>query len=68
MTIILNNVSYYRRKKGLTQTQLARIVGYSKNTISSLETSNYSPGVDLVFRLCLALEVDFMDLFYCHTI
>lgn len=68
MEVVLNNVYYYRKLRGLTQSQLADLVGYSKNTISALETTLYSPGVDLVYRLCYALDVNFNELFVLCTL
>ena len=38
-----NNLKEIRNKKGLTQTELAEMVGVSRNTISSIETGQFSP-------------------------
>ena len=59
-----NRLKEYRKEKGLTQTQLAAIVGSSKNTISSIETGQFCPTAYLAALLCLALECKFEDLFY----
>ena len=59
-----NNLKEYRQKAGLTQTELAKRVGSSKNTISSIETRQFCPTAYLAALLCLALECKFEDLFY----
>ena len=59
-----NRLKEYRRKAGLTQTQLAEKVGSSKNTISSIETSQFCPTAYLAALLCEALDCKFEDLFY----
>lgn len=59
-----NNLKEYRKKAGYTQTQLADLVGSTKNTISSIETSQFCPTAYLAALLCIALECKFEDLFY----
>lgn len=59
-----NKLKEYRQKAGVTQTQLAEMVGSSKNTISSIETSQFCPTAYLAALLCIALECKFEDLFY----
>lgn len=59
-----NRLKEFRQAKGLTQTQLAERVGSSKNTISSIETSQFCPTAYLAALLCIALECKFEDLFY----
>lgn len=62
--VLKNNLSTYRKKAGLSQTQLAEMVGVSRNTISSIETGQFNPTAKLALILCVALEVKFEDLFY----
>ena len=59
-----NRLKYYRQEKGLTQAQLAQLVGSSKNTICSIETAQFCPTAYLAALLCVALECTFEDLFY----
>jgi putative transcriptional regulator len=59
-----NRLKEYRQKAGLTQTQLAEIVGSSKNTISSIETGQFCPTAYLAALLYIALDCKFEDLFY----
>lgn len=59
-----NRLKEYRLAKGLTQAQLAEIVGSSKNTVSSIETRQFCPTAYLAYLLCLALDCKFEDMFY----
>ncbi len=63
--LILNtNLKEIRTKRGLSQQELAALVGVSRNTISSIETGQYSPTAKLALVLCIALDVKFEDMFY----
>ena len=59
-----NNLKEIRNKKRLTQTELAEMVGVSRNTISSIETGHFSPTARLALVLCIALDKKFEELFY----
>lgn len=41
--ILKNRLKVARAEKGLSQTQLAELVGVSRNTISSIETGQFNP-------------------------
>lgn len=59
-----NNVAVIRKEKGLSQAELAKLVGVSRNTISSVETGQYEPTAKLALLLCVALDKKFEELFY----
>ncbi|MBQ9457707.1 MAG: helix-turn-helix transcriptional regulator [Bacilli bacterium] len=61
---IQNNVAAVRKDKGLSQLELAKLVGVSRNTISSIETGQYEPTAKLALLLCVALDRKFEELFY----
>ncbi len=61
---IKNNVAMVRKEKGLSQQELAKLVGVSRNTISSIETGQYEPTAKLALLLCVALDRKFEELFY----
>lgn len=61
--MIKNNLKYYRTERGLTQTQLANLVGCSKNTISSIECGTGFTAF-LALKLCIVLNIKFEDLCY----
>ncbi len=59
-----NHLAQARREKGLSQAQLAAMVGVSRNTISSIETGQFNPTAKLALVLCIALDKKFEELFY----
>ena len=62
--VLLNRIKEARSQAGLSQTQLAELVGVSRNTISSIETGQFSPTAKLALTICIALDKKFEDLFY----
>ena len=52
--ILKNRLKVARAEKGLSQTQLAELVGVSRNTISSIETGQFNPTAKLALILCIA--------------
>lgn len=59
-----NKLRDVRLEKKLSQSQLAKLVGVSRNTISSIETGQFNPSSKLALLLCLALDKKFEELFY----
>ncbi len=43
-------------QQGLSQTDLARLVGVSRQTISAIETGLFNPTAKLALVLCIALD------------
>ncbi len=62
--VLHNNVAEARKEQRLSQSELASLVGVSRNTISSIETGQYQPTAKLALLLCVALNKKFEDLFY----
>ena len=62
--VLKNNLKSIRTEKGLSQTELAALVGVSRNTISSIETGQYSPTAKLALIISIALDKRFEDIFY----
>ena len=59
-----NNLKMARGEKGMSQQQLADMVGVSRNTISSIEVGQFNPTAKLALILCIALDKKFEELFY----
>ena len=59
--ILKNRLKVARAEKGLSQTQLAELVGVSRNTISSIETGQFNPTAKLALILCIALDKKFEE-------
>lgn len=72
--IILNTyvtsatIKNLRENKGLTQAQLADILGVSSKTVSKWETAKGLPDITLIEPLSKALSVSVLELFSGHTI
>ena len=62
--ILRNRLRAARAEKGLSQTQLAELVGVSRQTISSIETGQFNPTAKLALILCVALDEKFEELLY----
>ena len=62
--VLKNRLKEARADRGLSQAELAKLVGVSRNTISSIETGQFNPAAKLALILCVALDKKFEDLFY----
>lgn len=62
--VLRNRLKVARAEKSLNQTQLADLIGVSRQTISSIETGQFNPSAKLALILCIALDKKFEDLFY----
>ena len=57
------NIVYYRKRKKLTQLQLAEMVDVDRSHISAIELGNVGVSFDVIFKLCEVLDVKPKDLF-----
>ena len=57
------NIVYYRKRKKLTQLQLAELADIDRSHISAIELGNVGVSLDLIFKLCEILDVKPRDLF-----
>jgi putative transcriptional regulator len=62
--ILKNRITEIRKQKKISQQELAKLVGVSRNTISSIEILQYIPSAKLALILCVALDKKFEDVFY----
>ena len=62
--ILKNHLKQARMEKKLSQNELAKLVGVSLQTISSIETGVFNPTAKLALILCIALDKKFEELFY----
>ncbi|WP_240993201.1 helix-turn-helix transcriptional regulator [Berryella intestinalis] len=53
-----------RAAKGLSQSDLAVIVGATRQTIGLIEAGGYNPTLNLCIAICKALDVTLNDLFW----
>ncbi len=62
--VFKNRLREIRNAKGLSQSELASMVGVSRQTISSIENGQFNPTAKLALILCIALDQKFEDMFY----
>lgn len=46
-----NRIEEIRKGRGINQEELAKALGVSRQTISSLENGRYNPSIELAYRL-----------------
>lgn len=59
-----NRVREAREAKGLTQAELAGLVGVSRKTINTVENAVFVPSTVIALKLAAALERRVEDLFF----
>lgn len=52
------NIAYYRKKRGLTQEQLAEKAGIERSRVSKTEIAWVGTSLDTVYRIADALEIE----------
>ena len=61
---VRNNIRKLRfYNNEMTQEQLAEKVGVTRQTIIAIESSKYSPSLELAFRIALAFDVPLGEVF-----
>ncbi|EGQ0370908.1 helix-turn-helix transcriptional regulator [Staphylococcus pseudintermedius] len=60
----MNRLMEYRKKCGISQLELSRKVGVSRQTINLIENNKYNPSLKLCISICLTLGVTLNDIFW----
>lgn len=60
----MNRVKDFRKEKGLSQLELARSIGVSRQTINMIENNKYNPTLELCLNLAKVLNTDLNSLFW----
>ena len=60
---LLNRLKEHRSKLGMSQTELGKLAGVSRQTISLIERGDYSPSVTLALKLAMICNVKVEDIF-----
>ena len=58
-----NRIEEIRRAKDIRQEELAKLLGVSRQTISSLENGRYNPSIFLAFKIARLFEMSIEDIF-----
>ena len=62
--VLRNRMKVARAEKSISQEELAKLVGVTRQTISSIETGQYCPSTLLAFLLSKQLEKRVDELFF----
>ena len=60
---LLNKLEEYRSDLGINQTEMGKLAGVSRQTISLIERGDYSPSVTLALKLAKICRVTVEDIF-----
>ena len=60
----MNRVKDYRLLLGISQLDLAKAIGVSRQTINMIDNNKYNPSLDLCINLAKALQTDLNSLFW----
>ena len=58
-----NRLKEYRAKINVNQTEIGKLVGVSRQTISQIERGDYSPSVTLALKIAKVLDAKVEDIF-----
>ncbi len=58
-----NRISEIRKARGLTQQDLANLLGVTRQTVISLENGRYNPSITLAFKLAKTFQMHIEDIF-----
>ncbi|MGH3656118.1 MAG: helix-turn-helix transcriptional regulator [Micromonosporaceae bacterium] len=59
-----NDVRQLRRDKGLSQADLGKLLGVSRQTVNAIETGRYSPSLPLAITMARFFERSVEDVFH----
>ena len=60
---VVNRLRVLRAEKKMSQAELARIVGVSRQAINTIENSRHDPSITLAYKIACALNVDIKNAF-----
>ncbi len=62
-TKVTNNIRSLREAEGLTQAELARRIGVTRQTLIAIEQGKYSPTLELAFQIARNFGTGLDDVF-----
>ena len=58
-----NRIEEIRKARGIRQEEFARLMGVSRQTVSSLETGRYNPSIYLAYRIAMYFGMTIEEVF-----
>ena len=59
-----NNVRRLRKEKGLTQEQMAELIGVSRQTINAIEKEKFDPSLPNAFKIAKVFDLPIEAFFF----
>ena len=63
-TKVTNRIRPLRETAGITQAELARRIGVTRQTVIAIEQERYSPSLELAFQIARVFRVGLDDVFH----
>ena len=58
-----NRIEEIRKERGIRQDEFAKLMGVSRQTISSLENGRYNPSITLAYKIAKYFDMSIEDIF-----
>lgn len=58
-----NRIEKMRRERGISQEELVKLAGVSRQTVSSLENGRYNPSITLAYKIARLFGAAIEDVF-----
>ena len=58
-----NRIEEIRKERGIRQEEFAKVLGVSRQTISSLETGRYNPSINLAYKIAKYFDMTIEEVF-----
>lgn len=58
-----NRIEQIRKERGIRQDEFAKLMGVSRQTISSLETGRYNPSIFLAYKIAKYFDMTIEEVF-----
>ena len=63
ITDVLPKIEEIRKQRGIRQDEFAKLMGVSRQTISSLETGRYNPSIFLAYKIAKYFDMTIEEVF-----
>lgn len=60
--MIADRIKQVRIRKNVSQPELAKLTGMSRTNIANLETGNHNLSIKNLYKICVALDVEVIDI------
>lgn len=61
--IVKNKIEEIRKERGVRQEEFAKLMGVSRQTISSLENGRYNPSIILAYKIAKYFDMSIEEVF-----